>query len=93
VRINNRMLDMVLAKKCFSLSYLRKGGVSPQTIAKVRKGKDITPLTVGKIAAMLGVDVTEIVEQEAYPRNCIRPSTFGRIAKALNVDPVDLIET
>ena len=67
VKVNNKMLDLVLAKKRLSLSFLRKGGVSPQTITKVRKGEDVLPATIGKIAAALCVDVTEIVEQEAHP--------------------------
>ena len=38
--------------------------VSSQTILNINKGKEIMPATVGKIAAALGVDVTEIIEDE-----------------------------
>ena len=38
--------------------------VSSQTILNLNKGKSVLPATAGKIAAALGVDVTEIIEEE-----------------------------
>lgn len=64
MKINNRLLDIVLAKKRISLTILRESGVSPQTLTRVRKGVNVMPATVGKIAEALGVDVTEIIDQE-----------------------------
>lgn len=42
----------------------QKAGVGRQAVWKMRKGKPVMPATVGRIAAALGVDVTEIIEEE-----------------------------
>ena len=60
MKISNRRLDIVLAQKRMALTHLR-GSVSPQTLTKVRKGKDVKPATIGRIAEALGVDVTELI--------------------------------
>ena len=65
MKVDNRRLDVVLAKKRLSLTNLRGSGVSPQTLTKIRKSEDVLPATVGRLAEALGVDVTEIAEQEA----------------------------
>ena len=38
--------------------------VSSQTTLNINKGKPVMPATAGRIAAALGVDVTEIIEEE-----------------------------
>jgi len=44
----------------------QKAGISDVTLAKIRSGSyQARPLTIGKLAAALGVDVTEIIELEA----------------------------
>jgi len=65
MKVDNRRLDVVLAKKQLSLTRLRRYGISPQTITKLRKNEDVLPMTVGRLAVALGVDVTEIIEREA----------------------------
>lgn len=65
MKINKQKLDLALARKCWNQRDLRKSGsVSAQTILNLNKGKNILPATAGKIAAALGVDVTEIIEDE-----------------------------
>ena len=63
MKIDNRKLDVLLARRCMSRGGLRKG-TSPQTITRIGKGMDIQPKTAGRIARTLGVDVTEILSQE-----------------------------
>lgn len=63
MKINNRKLDILLAQRCMNVSDLRHG-TSPQTLARIRKGMDVTPKTFGIIAKALGVDITEILEEE-----------------------------
>jgi len=63
MKINNRKLDVVLARKCLNLSQLR-AGISPQTITRIRSGIAVKPATVGKIAQALGVDPEDIIEKE-----------------------------
>lgn len=64
MKINNQKLDMILARRCMSRCDLRDG-TSPQTLMRIKKGFDVKPKTAGRIALALGVDVTEIIEQEA----------------------------
>lgn len=64
MKINNRKLDIELARRCISLSALRGNGLSPQTITRIRNGADVKPVTVGKMAKALGVDPAEIIEME-----------------------------
>lgn len=64
MKINNQKLDMILARRCMSRCDLRDG-TSPQTLMRIKKGLDVKPKTAGRIARALGVDVTEIIEQEA----------------------------
>lgn len=62
MRIDLNKLDVVLARECKTMSYLRDG-VSPQTLKRIRRGEEVRPCTLGKIARALGVDVTEIMEE------------------------------
>lgn len=61
MKIDLTKLDIALARECKTISDLR-GGVSPQTLARVKRGEEVKPRTIGKIARALGVDVTEIME-------------------------------
>lgn len=63
LKISKTKLDLVLAKQCRTISELRHG-VSPKTLQKARKGEDINPVVVGRIAKALDVDPTEIIETE-----------------------------
>ena len=63
MRIDKARLEVILARRCTSYRALRSA-VSPQTIAKVRSGEDVTPRAVGRIAQALEVDVEEIIAKE-----------------------------
>ncbi|MBD9002821.1 MAG: XRE family transcriptional regulator [Faecalibacterium prausnitzii] len=65
VKISKAKLNVALARKQWNQRDLRDNAVvSAQTILNLNKGKTVMPATVGKIAAALGVDVTEIIEDE-----------------------------
>jgi len=65
MRIDKRKLDIALARKHWNQRDLRNNAiVSAQTILNLNKGKSVLPATVGKIAAALGVDVTDIVDED-----------------------------
>lgn len=65
MKISKSKLNIALARKQWSQRDLRDNAiVSAQTILNLNKGKSVLPATVGKIAAALGVDVTEIIEDE-----------------------------
>lgn len=65
MRIDNKRLNLELARNCKTLSALRGEGVSPGTLTRIRNGVDVKPATVGKIAKALGVDPAELIEKEA----------------------------
>ena len=65
MKISKNKLNVALARKQWNQRDLRDNAVvSSQTILNINKGKEIMPATVGKIAAALGVDVTEVIEDE-----------------------------
>ena len=65
MKISKSKLNIALARKQWNQRDLRDNAiVSAQTILNLNKGKSVRPATVGKIAAALGVDVTEIIEDE-----------------------------
>lgn len=63
MKIDNHKLDMVLAKRCMNLRDLR-AGTSPQTLTRIRRGEDVLPATLGRIAKVLGVDPAELIEED-----------------------------
>lgn len=62
MKIDSRKLDLILARECKSLSDLRDGS-SPQTLRRIRRGEEVQPKTLGRIARALNCDVTEILEE------------------------------
>lgn len=62
MKIDLTKLDIVLARECKTISDLR-GSASPQTLARVKRGEEVKPRTIGKIARALGVDVMDILEE------------------------------
>lgn len=53
-----------LARKCIGIGDLSNlAGVSPSAIYSVQRGKKLRPQTAGKIAAALGLDVEELLEE------------------------------
>ena len=57
-------LDLLLARRRKSLTDLRSEGLSPQTLTRIRRGKDVKPKTAGSVASALEVDVLDIIQQE-----------------------------
>lgn len=64
MRVNLERLDLLLAQQCKTVSDLR-AELSPQTLARIRRGQDVLPKTAGKLARGLGVDVSDIIEKGA----------------------------
>lgn len=63
MKANKRKVEVVMARQCISLDDLREATQMPKsTITKVIKGKSVLPATLGKVAAGLKVDVTDIIE-------------------------------
>lgn len=65
MKISKAKLNIALARKCWSQRTLRNSGeLSAQAFASINAEKDILPSTAGKLARALGVDVTELIEDE-----------------------------
>lgn len=63
MRINREKYMLARARACMGQKELEKAGVSKGTLCRALRS-DIRPETAGKIAKALGVDVTEILEDE-----------------------------
>lgn len=63
MKINIRNFEIALARACMNSVSLREA-VSSETIRRVRKGQEVKPATAGRIARALGVDITELTEEE-----------------------------
>jgi DNA-binding Xre family transcriptional regulator len=63
MKADRRKVEVVMARKCISIPDLQEATKMPKsTITKVLKGKNVLPATLGKVAAGLKVDVTDIIE-------------------------------
>ena len=63
MKADRRKVEVVRARKCTSRPDLQEATQMPKsTIMKVLKGKNVLPATLGKVAAGLKVDVTDIIE-------------------------------
>lgn len=58
MRINKTKLDIQRARKGLRMSEL---GVSKSVIQRINANRELKPYTIGKIAASLGCDVTDII--------------------------------
>lgn len=65
MKVSKHALTVAMARACTSPGELsKKAGLGTQSIRNAVNGLNLMPATVGKIAAALGVDVTEIIEEE-----------------------------
>ena len=64
MRLSREKIDLCRANKCYSISDLAEVyGVSRARMNSILNQREVTPLVAGRMAAALGVDVTEIIEQ------------------------------
>lgn len=67
MKANKRKLELAMAKECMNAEDLRAtSGMPRTTVNNVIAGRSVRPATIGRIAKALGVDVTEILEDEAH---------------------------
>lgn len=62
MKINKEKYLLAKARACMGTKDLIAAGIPRGTLGRVMCG-EVRPETVGKIAKILGVDVTEIIEQ------------------------------
>lgn len=65
MKIDEKKLNLALASACLTANELAKNAkLGVDTLSKLRNGREAQPRTIGKLARALGVDVTELIEQE-----------------------------
>lgn len=65
MKANKQKLELAMAGKCMNpYDVCREAGISYQSFRRVAgSGHGVKPRTLGRVAAALGVDVTEIMEE------------------------------
>lgn len=63
--LNKCKLEIAMAKKCVNAyDVCKTANMQYQMFHRIFNGANCKPATVGRIAAALGVDVTEIIDME-----------------------------
>lgn len=63
MKLSREKINVAMARKKMTVASLAETyGVSKARICTILNSRNVNPQTVGKIAAALGVDVTEIIE-------------------------------
>ena len=66
MKANRERLETAMARACLTSREVAKAAGLPRpTFNNVLSGKSVLPATLGRVARALGVDVVEIMEQEA----------------------------
>lgn len=65
MKANRQKLTLTMARACVNTADLQKAtGMPMPTVKNVMTGRSVLPATIGKVAKALGVDVTEILEDQ-----------------------------
>lgn len=65
MKLNREKFNVAMARACLNVSGVAKSASMPRsTLDNALKGRNVTPVTIGRIAKALGVDVLDIIEQE-----------------------------
>lgn len=65
MRANVKKLEILMASKCIDKNFIqRKTKLSRPTINRIFVGDSVRPMTLGKLAKGLGIDICEILEVE-----------------------------
>ena len=65
MNIDKRKFEIAVANACILNKELsEKSGIRQETIARMKKGANVSPVTVGKIAKALGITPGELIETE-----------------------------
>lgn len=64
MKISKKKYELTQARACIGQKRLEDLGISRGTLNRALNGESIKPETAGRIAKALGVDVTEILEDQ-----------------------------
>lgn len=66
MRLNHKKIELALARKEIEVkAFCEEAGISTFTFYRIMHGKPFRIRTAGRLARALGVDVTEILEEES----------------------------
>lgn len=65
MKVNRQKLEIAMARACMDTRELcEKSGLPRGSLNNLISGKGVRPGTFGRVAKALGIDVTEIIEEE-----------------------------
>ena len=64
MKLNRQKFNLARARACMGLKDIEKAGIPRGTLTSAINGKNVLPETAGRIAKALGVDVTEVIEED-----------------------------
>lgn len=65
MKANRKKLELAMARACMdTVDLAKKSAMNRKTVSNVIAGRDVRPATIGRIACALGVDVTDILDDE-----------------------------
>ena len=65
MRVNKTKLELALARRCLSSADLARMADMPRpTVNNVISGRSVRPVTIGKVARALEVDVVDLLEKD-----------------------------
>ena len=64
MKVDKEKFLLARARKCLSVLDLKNAGLTQGNLNSIWNERPMKPETVGKIARVLGVDVTEIISNE-----------------------------
>lgn len=64
MKINRQKFDLARARACMGPKDIEAAGFPRGTLSTALNSENVRPETAGRLAKALGVDVTEIIEEE-----------------------------
>lgn len=64
MKINRQKFDLARARACMGTKEIEAAGFPRGTLSTALNSENVRPETAGRLAKALGVDVTEIIEEE-----------------------------
>lgn len=62
MKINRKKLDLAKARACMGSKEIEASGFPKGTYCGILQGREVKPETAGRLARVLGCDVTDIID-------------------------------
>jgi len=64
VKLDRKKIELQMARQFLNKTALLKCGMPDRTYQRIITGENVRPSTAGRFAALLGVDVTELLQED-----------------------------